>query len=237
MLVKIKKKKKKYIKIISFNIKSCQECNIDELIDYLKSKKVDVICLQEVDLCSKYCPENICELIEKKLGFEHKYLKTVNRKKGGSYGISIFSKFPILSYKEYYYNKYNEKRGMQEIEVFIPQFKRNIKIFNTHLDYKSNRNCQVEQCLEIISHNTDYDCMLCGDLNLNPSEEVYDLISNKFKKIIYNNTYSSKRPTQILDYILLNKESKLNYKYSVDNVKLSDHKPLICKIKIVKSAI
>jgi endonuclease/exonuclease/phosphatase family metal-dependent hydrolase len=233
MQVIIKKKKRKTLKIISFNIKSCQECNIEELIDYFKLKKVDIICLQEVDLCSKYCPVNICELIGKKLGFQNKYLKTINRKQGGSYGISIFSKYNIISYKEYYYDKYDEKRGMQEIEIFVPQFKRNIKIFNTHLDYKSSRNYQVKQCLDIISNYNNYDCMLCGDLNLNPTESIYNLLSEKFKNIVYNNTYSSKRPTQILDYILLNKGSNLNYEYNVENVKLSDHKPLICKIKVV----
>lgn len=236
MLINIKKKKKKHIKILSFNIKSCQECCVDELVKYLKSKLVDVICLQEVDLCSKYCPENICTMIEKELGLQHKYLKTVNRRQGGSYGISIFSKFPIISYHEYYYDRYNEKRGIQEIEINVPQFKKNIKIFNTHLDYKSNRNYQVKQCLEILDSN-QCDFVLCGDLNLNPTEEIYNIISEKFKKILYNNTYSSKRPTQILDYILLNKKSNFKYKYTVDDIKLSDHKPLICKIKVVKNFI
>ena len=194
-------------------------------------KKSDIICLQEIDVCSKYCPVDICQIIAHKLGFYYKYLKTINRKKGGFYGIGIFSKFKILSYKEHYYHKYDEKRGLQEIEVFVPKLKRNIKIFNTHLDYKYSRNYQVKQCLDIISKYHDYDCILCGDLNLNPTENIYNSLSDNFKNIIYNNTYSSKRPRQILDYILLSKFSNLKYKYKVDDVKLSDHRPLICKIK------
>lgn len=230
MVVIIKKQKKKKIKIISFNIKSCQECHINHLIDYFVDKKPDVICLQEVDVCSKYCQEDICRILGEKLNYEYKYLKTLNRRIKGEYGICILSKYPIKNYEEYYYNNYNEKRGLQKVKIFIPHFNKEIIIFNTHLDYKSSRDLQVKECLDIINKHINFDCILCGDLNLNPKEEIYNSISCNFQKIIYNNTYSSKRPKQILDYILLHQNSNFDYNYEVDNINLSDHKPLLCRI-------
>ncbi len=224
------KKKKQKIKIISFNIKSCQESDLESLIDYIYKKKTDIVCLQEVDKCSKYCEKNICEEIFKKINFYSRYLKTIDRRGKGEYGICILSRYLIKDYKKFYYNTYNEKRGIQMIQVYIPFFKKNINIFNTHLDYKNSRNSQVEEFLNIVNKYKNDDCILCGDLNLNPTEDIYKIISQNFKKINYNNTYSVKRPKQILDYILIHKNSDFIYEYEVDNIKLSDHKPLICNI-------
>ena len=165
------------------------------------------------------------------MNFQCKYLKTINRKNKGEYGICVLSRYLIQNYETYYYKKYNEKRGLQKIELFIPHFNEKITIFNTHLDYKTNRNHQVKECLEIINKHNNNNCVLCGDLNLNPQEDIYDSISCFFQNIVYSNTYSAKRPKQILDYILLHKNMSFNYKYEVDNIILSDHKPLICRIK------
>lgn len=229
MYMVIIKKKKRKVKVMSFNIRSCQDCQLDNIINYLGTKKSDIICLQEVDIFSKYCPVNICDLIKEKLGFNYKYLKTIDRKVKGQYGICIFSKYPIIEYEEYYYHNYNEKRGLQRIKVFIPKLKEEYNIFNTHLDYKHNRDLQVKECLDIIDkYNSN--CILCGDLNLNPTEEIYNKLTEKFREINYSNTYSAKRPKQILDYILINKNNDIKYKYMVDDVILSDHKPLICYI-------
>ena len=222
--------RKKKLKIISFNIKSCQECNLMELIEYFKKKKPDVICLQEVDKCSKYCEQDICKEFINEFGYESKYLKTVKRKGFGEFGICIFSKYKILDYQEYYYSNYDEKRGIQKISISVPFLKKKINIFNTHLDYKNVRDQQVVECLNFISRFELSDFILCGDLNLNPKSIIYGKISDYFKEIKYNTTYSYKRPKEIIDYILINKNSKLSIEYEVENVKLSDHKPLISNI-------
>lgn len=229
-IIKIRKRKNK-IKIMSYNIKSCQECDFNDLIEYFNIKKPDIICLQEVDKCSKYCTQNICEELLNKLNLHSKYLKTIDRRGSGEYGICIVSRYPIQNYEEYYYGNYNEKRGLQRMQIFVPFLKKKINVFNTHLDYKNCRDSQLKDCLNIIDKHKENDCILCGDLNLNPTENVYQEISINFKKINYGNTYSAKRPKQIIDYILLHKDCKLSYEYEVENIKLSDHKPLICNIR------
>lgn len=224
------------LKIISYNIKSCDLCTINQLIDFFKKSNYDFILLQEVDNLTKKNNYKKTELIANAIGYYY-YFSSARKKMGGEFGNSILSKHRIYERIKFCLpDKKLENRCIQGVKILINDL--NIWLFNTHLDWDKTFQIQNNQINNIYKLLGNYDIksliILGGDFNIEKN-----LIKNKDFLNEYDKqentvfTWSSKRPKSQIDNIFIkNNLNIINYKYSSINTIYSDHKPLICEINL-----
>ena len=230
----IKKKKRQKIKVISLNLKSCSLITLENIMEFFRTERCDVICLQELDVDTQKFKHNLCQLLAENYGYYSKFQKSVKRHKGGYEGLSILSKHPILQYQSIPYQHFKEKRFMQRIKIFHPELNQEISIINTHLDYMDCNELQLQQLKKYTSSLDDPYFLVCGDLNITPFEIHQKPDPRGFLNNIVDEsfTYTTKRPKEKLDYIIMSDGLLQNYKYKyiIPSNKLSDHKALVLNI-------
>lgn len=230
------------VKIISYNIKSCDLCNIEQLINFLKINEFSIILLQEVDDYTSKNYYSIAKTISDSLNFNY-YFSSARNKMNGKYGNCIITKYKILeNHTICLPEKKLEKRCIQYIKFYIDILKKFVWVYNVHLDWDNTylvQNKQIDFIYSLINKNYDKNdiVILGGDFNI----EKNKINNPKFIIDFYNNykevkTWSCKRPKIQLDNILIKTDNsdiyKYIYQYYTSDSKLSDHLPLLCDLNI-----
>lgn len=122
---------------------------------------------------------------------------------------------------------------------------REIAVFNTHLDHKSEeaRENGIKVILEKISELEDVPIILLGDFNANELSSTYQLASEILKdtkylaleteKNISYNAWGEEKNSSLIDYIFITNDSFLVDRYYVKDVGQiypSDHFPICVKL-------
>ncbi len=123
-------------------------------------------------------------------------------------------------------------------EVTLPNGKL-ITFAGTHLchEFEENRIAQTKAIKEILETG-DHPTILTGDFNFTPSATPYAVLSEKYMDAaeITGNpgaTYSSKEPTNRIDYIWLSKPDSWNIlEINILQVDYSDHMPVLVKVQL-----
>jgi endonuclease/exonuclease/phosphatase family metal-dependent hydrolase len=234
-------------KIISYNLKSLELCNLTKLSNFLIKQQADIICLQEtessiegIDLDNDIL--KLSTIINKKSdrNYQCRFSKTVNRfRKSAKYGITILSAYHILNFQEFYYHhKKYERRCCQLIEICVGNLP--LKIYHTHLGWQTNQEIQELQLQEFWNFRDEKGySILCGDLNINAYKMNTCKILVDLKKKYQDTemtlyTYPATKPIYRYDYILLSKsimeELHPTYYYRVVQSFNSDHLPIVCSV-------
>lgn len=172
------------------------------------------------------------------------------------FGNALLSKFPIKNhelinlplYSRWEASIFGAKKGFIA-DVSITTDLR-ISIFATHLDDRSEH-VRIRCAEKIIAHGqkSPFPFFLIGDLNSSPSffpgaekdksgiSAMDIMLKNKLfttlpKKVLGANqmTFSSMRPRQVIDWILVPWDWKIMH-YKVPNIELSDHRPVIMHVR------
>jgi endonuclease/exonuclease/phosphatase family metal-dependent hydrolase len=220
----------------------------------IKKYDVDLILLQEVDICtlrSKF--KNELDEFNKIIGFEYSSFGTNITYKEGWYGNAILSKYPIVSSENFLnsvadYSK--EVKGIlhSKIKVTEKDTIKYIDAFNTHLSvYEKERIIHTESFVNMIERNGILGNMIfAGDLNLGVfkiGEHKYDVEKcesykelENLKKILkcpeFNvDTWPTGNPIGDIDKILYNGDIELTEIKRLD-VQISDHYPVYAEFNI-----
>lgn len=232
----IKKRTRKKLKVVTYNLKSCSLTTLENIMEFFKTERCDVICLQELDVDTQKFKHNLCQLLAENYGYYFKFQQAVKRHKGGYEGLSILSKHPILKYQCIPYQQFKEKRFIQKITIFHPLLNKQVSIINTHLDYLNYNQAQLNQLKQYVSSLQETCYLVCGDFNLTPFQIQQQGGNQGFLNNIVEKcyTYTSKRPKQKIDYIIMSDYLLQNhkYKYQALNHQLSDHKPLVLHVYV-----
>ena len=210
------------MRVICYNIHSGKDQNkqstLDKIIQYLKQRQRDIICLQEV-LYSQYIKMKF------KLRMNGIFAENVPIKQ---YGICIFSKYKIIAQNHILLTSKKEQRGFAHIKVKINEDEY-LNIINTHLGLdKYERVKQIDEILDFVSINLNGNIenlagnIICGDFNeKNISINNFDDVAIKLNKDNIPTFLTSR-----IDYCF--EDTNLNLKsYEVDNVYMSDHFPIV----------
>lgn len=125
------------LRIMSYNVRLFRDVNSsaneptsqDSILQIIKQVNPDIICFQEY-YSRENGPHNITDLISKKLEMPHHYLYAAAKNSFDSYGMAIFSKYPILNsgvLKEF------EKGVNSIIYIDVLQNEDTLRVYNTHL--------------------------------------------------------------------------------------------------------
>ncbi len=243
----------KTLTILSYNVngftnnKEGTEVTDQKIIDFIKTKNVDIFCIQEFSAI-KY------KLFEK----EYPYFFKTNIIAGFDKSVmAIFSKYPILD--KGYINFPNSKNGAMYVDLKVNN--QYIRIYNIHLEsYKSDAIHQLnnpksysaiikrigkaektreEQAILVKNHINNFrgKVIICGDFNATQFSSSYNILSNSMKDSFIESgkgfglTYKLYNYPFRLDYILIDKNFKI-LSHENFELELSDHEPVISVIEL-----
>lgn len=237
------------LKVMTYNIRMfnfydwIKEENVDEkIIEFVQVKDPDILCLQEY-----HKPKN------GQLKFKYKYVNIAN--KGNNTGQAIFSKYKIINKGSLNFSNTTNNA----IYVDILKNKDTIRVYNVHLESlrirpkeekftKENSEklksrlergfkIQANQASLIIEHqkSISHKAIICGDFNNTAFSWVYKNLkegkNDAFEEAGqgFGSTYDFKFPLRI-DFILPDEEIVVN-NYKTYDIKLSDHAPIMARLK------
>ncbi len=234
------------LKVMSYNIHVGQDYTnkdyLQEMADFIKSSKVDLVGLQEVDsVCNRSGKVDQMKFLAEKTGMFYAYTSHFPFD-GGSYGIGILSRYPISEVKDHRIILTSDgksaasTRALLTVSVFTGRMK--LTFATVHMDYRdsNSRFAQSEELVNLFSGRTE-PVILTGDFNAYPkTREVLNLQS------IFADTgpddaisFPAVKPNRKIDYIMVSKANLVKViNQKVYPVLYSDHLPVIATLKIRK---
>lgn len=224
--------------ICTFNIKNnYKEYNItktNKIIKLIKDNKIDYLCTQELfDKCKKDI--NNKYNIFGKSRYKLKILKKYNESVG------------IITNHKVIYNKTKNlpffpsltKRIYTKI---ITEYNNNlITIINIHLENKKTyvKKRQLNKLLKIIRQEQN-NIIITGDFNSKINHDIFINFINELKKLgikripINTKTLKQSKYNKAIDHIFISNNFEVIEKKVIKDLDISDHYPLIVKLKLNK---
>ena len=253
------------IKVVSYNVKnfsglqkSDSKGNADNIIEFLKTKDADIICLQEIRLRKRNI-FNVPQVIQDLNKIKHyQYASSSN-----TFGLITFTSYPIINMGEI---RYKESKNMAiYTDVLIGAD--TVRIFNVHLqsyridpsdyniidspgideekDLKEIRELggklkrafqlraqQVREIKEVID-KTPYPVIICGDFNDTPVSYSYQQLLGDFNDAFVESGKGLGRTYigKLPSYRIDNifhSDVFEAYNFQADDFRISDHLPISC---------
>lgn len=218
------------IKIVSYNIHSGVDKDmfptLFDIIDFLKNCDADIICLQEVNESAKVGFQ--VSSLKEELGMNsHFGANVVNL--NSNYGLVTYSKYRIIRQNHVYLSSSKEQRGM--LHTVIDVKGKNLNIINVHLGTdKEEQEEQLKELQAFVDKLGDEPYIIAGDFNA----ANISLDSNSIdvaKKLDKSNILTFSLGIERIDYIFVSQDIvPINYRVIIK--KLSDHYPILAKLKI-----
>lgn len=175
------------IKVMSYNIHHARnakgEVEINRIADVIKNASADLIGLQEVDsVCTRSNKEDQMKRLAELTGMYYTFKKHFPYD-GGSYGLGILSKYPIVKVYNHRISSYPDG-SEKSLALLVTDIKiardETVRFATVHFDYREDSRIRLQQATETINHlnNSIYPVILTGDLNAEPDKpEIKDLDS------------------------------------------------------------
>lgn len=241
------------IRVLTFNIGSGRDMegyiDLPATAELIMQADADIIGLQEVDrhFSSRSRFEDQVNWLAEQLNMYAAYgpninwLATEEGQPNRQYGNAVFSKYPIVSYKNHLLTSFPNEQGINEprgvLETAIDLDGTPIAFLNTHLSLnEQEQNVGVEELLEVTEQLVT-PIIIVGDFNMAPHERPMKRLLSCFRPALnpdmhYPTTYSrdAERGTR-LDYILSDShwEPKL---VAVLPTEVSDHFPVLAEMEL-----
>ncbi len=237
------------------NLQSPGMTTTTEMIDWITEVDADILCLQEFYNSPKNKKINVLPRLKKKYP-RHYYDIGTRNGAGNTYGAIVFSKHPIIGFKELKLDK--EVNGSLYIDIV--KNKDTIRIYSCHLEsnkfnesqinaistsegkktflgkYLETAKVRIQQVHTIIDHanQSPYPFIICGDFNDTPISVVYKSLSKNFKDSFleagkgYGSTFHHKKlPNIRIDFQFHSHNFICNKIRVAKEMPHSDHFPLI----------
>lgn len=247
------------LKLITYNIFHGKY--LDRVIDFLKTEKPDVLCLQEAatsGLGLAANDMNMFEEIKTRLDMSGEYRRMCwGEKDSGKYdiGVAILSRVPVTGWIDFRYERDVTKKVLEpslEDRYNLPRVLLGAKIdlngveqwvFNTHFtitpDAQSNSH-QLTQAHRVKQFLADYpDTILCGDLNTAYQTETYRILSEGMIDVSLGEIptlHPTIHPVGYLnhhvDYVFLPPKGVNHISTRVPVVDGSDHLPIVVELEL-----
>ncbi len=176
-----------------------------KIMNFIKNSEADVVCLQEFYNMTSDTLFNTIHRIKKKYPYYY-YSTTYTNHAGGTFGMIIFSKYPIKSKGQVVfqegsnnqtiyadielpegtariYNMHLQSMSIDDTQIAESQFnaKSKTEVMKAFLKYKKgtiNRSVQVDK---LVSHikESPYKVIVCGDLNDPPYSYTYEKLDGE----------------------------------------------------------
>jgi len=238
----------KIIKIMTYNTHHCNPPDKPGVIDVqaiaavIKKENPDIVALQEIDVNTKRDGQiNEAAEIAAQTDYPSFYFAKTIDLEGGSYGIMILSKFPLIDTATHKLPTNEtiggEHRVLATAVVRLPDGK-TITFGCTHLDaeHKENRLLQIRE-INNIAGKSAYPFLLVGDFNSGEGSKVIDMLDQSFtrtcthcKPTLHEEGYADVP----IDFIACKPGSNFTVQSHnvLQNINASDHYPVTAVLKL-----
>ncbi len=213
-----------HITLLTYNIHRGRDSNnkytLNQMIQFINESNADVICLQEV-LSSQSIKIGLAT--ETYSYFEPNVVTPIS-----AYGLGIYSKYPIIESNHVRLTSSNEKIGFLHAVLKVDNEKK-LNVINVHLGLNSyERNIQISEILDYVN-KLDGETVVLGDFNQTNVylENLVDVAQHHNLENIHSYSALDAR----IDYIFITDNKVYCSHYSVLEIDLSDHYPVLGKIK------
>lgn len=234
----------------------------DEIIDFLKKEKPDVLTIQEVfNGSDKELPRNerTLEILTQEIGYRYFFFSKCFRDESSTgkidRGNAILSKFPIVETDEVFYGKSYGIYSGEKVSDFptLPKTIQrakiqlngvNINVFNTQgvwgADGQDNKDRLEMSRLIVDQVKEKENVVLAGDFNVKPNTEtiqnIEKLLKNVFKDELIT-TFNMKRKTNpgyatAVVDMIFVSDNLSVTSHKCPQVDISDHLPLVCEFEV-----
>ena len=237
----------KKLKVMSYNIHHGRngqgEVDLESIADVIENSGADLIGLQEVDsVCNRSGNADQMKVLAGLTGMHYTFRRHFDYD-GGSYGLGILSRFPIVNVYDHRISSYPEG-GEKSLTLLATDIQvdtaRTVHFATVHFDYRKDPGIRLRQSAETIDYLTNVasPVILTGDLNAEPDKTE---IKNLFKIFTDTDTsgtftYPADHPIKKIDYILVSNPhlKKVVQHKVVHEPGASDHRPVTSEIILEK---
>lgn len=227
--------------ICTFNIKNnyqeYQSSKAIEIMRWMKEKKIDILCMQEVfSKCEKDFKKELKSTNYKIYG-DYRYklpiLTCINE------SVSIITKEEVMFHKTYHlpFLPSGLKRVITKLVIKTKEFG-NITIFNTHLDFMFDfvKRKQLKRIIKLVRKETN-PVIITGDFNSKINHTIFKEFITEMQKIglkrveVNEKTLKQSSYNRAIDHIFIPKDYQVTYLEVIKTLKISDHYPILLKIE------
>ena len=240
------------LRVMTYNIQAGGG-KLENVAQTIRSFSPDIVGLQEVDVhwSARSAFEDQATALAEMLGMQQRFARIYRIPAADStrppreYGVAILSKCPIVSFTNHLLTRLSTQDSNAAptpmpgfLESAVDFGGRRVRVFNTHLDYRSDpsvRRQQVSEMLAIMGQSV-VPTLLLGDMNAPPgAPELQPLFATLRDTWLGQSdaglTYPATAPVRRIDYVLTSSHFVAR-SASVPVTLASDHRPVITDLAI-----
>lgn len=233
------------VKLMSYNTQHClnyvtRKIDFDIMADTILKCGADIVGLQEMRNESEHPEyENQAKILADKLGFYYYFAEAIKFSGVNPYGNALISRYPIKEAEAILIpdpdpktgDKYYETRCLLKAKIDVGE---GLCVCVSHFGLNDDE--QQNAVETVIANLEDKACVLMGDFNVKPENEVLKPIREKLydtAEMFEGEKFSfpSDKPDRKIDYIFTSHDVKV-YNADIPQIFSSDHCPHLATIEI-----
>lgn len=238
------------LRVMTYNIRSGNG-NLAGTADAIRASAPDLLALQEVDVHwserSSFVDQAsaLGEQLHMQLRFAriYQFAGAAPEDPPREFGVALLSKFPILDWSNHIISRLSTQEtnpvpaplpGFLEARIDVGGVP--VRVFNTHLDYRSDPGVRGQQVAEMLAYIGDASAptLLFGDLNAPPDAPEIQPLLARLRDAWPSSagpglTDPADEPRKRIDYVLASKQFRV-LSASVPVTLASDHRPVVADL-------
>ena len=244
------------LRVLTYNIRSGNG-DLRRTAETIRKLAPDIAGLQEVDVgwAERSAFADQARLLGEILGMQVRFAPIYTLPGADStqperqFGVALLSRYPIVGWKNDTLTRLSTQvpsalpapaPGLLEATIDVNGTA--VRVFNTHLDYRSDprvRRRQVEEMLAYIG-DAAVPTLVFGDLNAGPEAPELQPLLQRLRDTWQSRatpgfTYPADKPEKRIDYVLTSKHFRVR-SASVPVTEASDHRPVLVELMIFRAA-
>lgn len=222
------------MKIMTYNVHSCRDMqrnnSLGRIAELIGREKPAIVGLNEIETCSPRTRfANQPKRLARATDMLYRFGPALKLGPFGFFGNAVLSRYPIHETRNFRLPGNREPRCCLRVRLHTP--KGHLTVMATHLGLnRQERTTQIAELARIVKMEEN-PVILMGDFNCGTDilTPLYEMLSDTGALFGSRPTYPYDKPTDRIDYILLDKAFSCNKLYSPFN-DASDHLPVIADL-------
>jgi len=238
------------LRVMSYNIRSGNG-NLDGTAAAIRTSHPDLVALQEVDVhwADRSSFVDQATGLGERLGMEVRFARIYQLRAASDsfppreFGVALLSRYPIIRWANDSLTRLSTQESAPVpqrmpglLEAVISVRGTPVRVFNTHLDYRSDprvRQVQVSEMLTYVASRS-MPTIVCGDMNAKPDAPELRPLRDRFADAWRDsgergNTYPAEQTVERIDYIFVSREFRVR-STAVPVTLASDHRPVVADL-------
>jgi endonuclease/exonuclease/phosphatase family metal-dependent hydrolase len=238
------------LRVVTYNIRAGNG-ELWHTAETIRGLAPDIAGLQEVDVnwAERSGFENQARLLGELLGMQVRFAPIYSLPGADStrptrqYGVAVLSKYPIVRWRNDTLTRLSTiaqdpapapAPGLLEATIDVNGIA--VRVFNTHLDYRSDPRVRKQQVEEMLAHLGDAPepTLVLGDLNATPEAPELQPLLRRLRDAWQSKaepgfTYPADKPAKRIDYVLTSIHFRVR-SAAVPVTEASDHRPVLVEL-------